>query len=31
MFDLGGVGFFPVTQAYSVFVGVTVIPAVLWR
>jgi hypothetical protein len=32
MFDLGGdVGFFPATRAYSAFVGLTVIPAVLWR
>ena len=32
MFDLGGdVGFFPATRAYSVFLGLTVIPAVLWR
>jgi hypothetical protein len=32
MFDLGGdVGTFPATRAYSVFVGLTVIPAVLWR
>jgi hypothetical protein len=32
MFDLGGdVGFFQTTRAYSAFVGVTVIPAVLWR
>jgi hypothetical protein len=32
MFDLGGdVGFFPATRAYSAFVGMTVIPAVLWR
>jgi hypothetical protein len=32
MFDLGGdVGLFRATRAYSVFVGLTVIPAVLWR
>jgi hypothetical protein len=32
IFDLGGdVGFFPATRAYSVFLGLTVIPAVLWR
>jgi hypothetical protein len=31
-FDLGGdIGFFPATRAYSVFVGVSVVPAVLWR
>jgi hypothetical protein len=30
--DLGGdAGFFPATRAYSLFVGATVIPAVLWR
>jgi hypothetical protein len=32
VFDLGGdVGFFPSTRAYSVFVGMTVIPVVWWR
>ncbi len=32
VFDLGGAaGFFPATRAYSVFVGMTVVPAVLWR
>jgi hypothetical protein len=32
MFDLGGdVGFFPAVREYSAFVGLTVIPAVLWR
>jgi len=32
MFDVGGnVGFFPAERAYSVFVGLTVVPAVLWR
>ena len=32
MFDLGGdVGFFPATRRYSVFVGMSVVPAVLWR
>ena len=32
VFDQGGdVGFFPATRAYSVFIGMTVIPAVLWR
>jgi hypothetical protein len=31
-FDVGGdVGYYPVTRAYSLFVGVTVVPAVLWR
>jgi hypothetical protein len=32
MFDFGGdVGFFPASRAVSAFVGVTVIPAVVWR
>jgi hypothetical protein len=32
MFDVGGdIGFFPATRAYSVFAGLTVVPAVLWR
>jgi hypothetical protein len=32
MFDVGGdIGFFPSTRAYSVFVGMTVVPVVLWR
>ena len=32
MFDFGGdIGFFPATRAYSVFVGMTIIPVVLWR
>jgi hypothetical protein len=32
IFDLGGSsGFFPATRAYSVFAGLTVVPAVLWR
>jgi hypothetical protein len=31
-FDIGGdVGFFPVTRAHSAFVGMSVVPAVLWR
>ena len=31
VFDLGGdVGFFPSTRAWSAFVGMTVVPAVLW-
>ena len=32
VFDEGGdLGFFPSTRAYSLFVGATIIPAVLWR
>ena len=32
MFDVGGdVGFFPSSRLYSVFVGVSIVPAVLWR
>ncbi|HEX4447573.1 MAG TPA: hypothetical protein VH044_12580 [Polyangiaceae bacterium] len=32
IFDAGGdVGFFPSTRAYSVFIGASFIPAVLWR
>lgn len=32
VFDQGGdVGFFPTTRSYSLFIGMTVIPAVLWR
>jgi hypothetical protein len=32
LFDLGGdVGFFPSTRKYSVFVGMTIVPFVLWR
>lgn len=32
VFDEGGdLGFFPSTRAYSVFIGATIIPAVLWR
>lgn len=32
MFDFGGdVGFFPSTRAYSVFVGMTIVPVTLWR
>ena len=31
-FDVGGdVGFFPSTRAYSVFVGMSIIPAILWK
>jgi hypothetical protein len=31
-FDVGGdVGFFPSTRAYSVFVGMSLIPVILWR
>jgi hypothetical protein len=29
--DQADLGFFPATRAYSAFVGLTVIPAVLWR
>jgi hypothetical protein len=32
MFDFGGdVGWFPSTRAYSVFVGMSVVPALLWK
>jgi hypothetical protein len=32
VFDFGGdVGFFPSTRAYSVFVGMTIVPVLLWR
>jgi hypothetical protein len=32
MFDCGGdVGWFPTTRSYSVFVGMSVVPALLWR
>jgi len=32
MFDVGGdVGMFPSARAYSVFVGMSVVPVLLWR
>lgn len=31
-FDVGGdLGFFPSTRAYSVFVGMSIIPVILWK
>ena len=32
MFDVGGdVGMFPSTRAYSVFLGMSIVPVLLWR
>jgi hypothetical protein len=32
VFDCGGdVGFFPSTRAYSLFIGMTIVPVLLWR
>jgi len=32
VFDLGAdIGWFPTTRAYSLFVGMSIIPVVLWR